>query len=92
MKGNGIRFFSAVLGFAGLAALATPAIAQNEQFIPMTSYRIGPYAAARSSMSSDVPINSSGRLVGTLVNAVLDSTSLDAEGCRNRTAVVNGRT
>ncbi len=28
-----------------LAALSVPALAQNEQFIPMTSYRVGPYAA-----------------------------------------------
>jgi branched-chain amino acid transport system substrate-binding protein len=28
-----------------LASLAFPALAQQEQFIPMPSYRIGPYAA-----------------------------------------------
>ncbi|HLN57399.1 MAG TPA: ABC transporter substrate-binding protein, partial [Thermoanaerobaculia bacterium] len=27
------------------AALAVPALAQNEQFIPMVDYRVGPYAA-----------------------------------------------
>src|ERR1700682_2805631 len=27
------------------AALAAPALAQQEQFVPMASYRVGPYAA-----------------------------------------------
>src|SRR5437867_1090189 len=33
------------LSLSVLAALAVPALAQNEQFIPMADYRIGPYAA-----------------------------------------------
>ena len=35
---------SALLGVA-LVAAATAAQAQNEQFIPVLSYRVGPYAA-----------------------------------------------
>jgi branched-chain amino acid transport system substrate-binding protein len=34
-----------LLAIAAAAAMAPPALAQNEQFIPMTSYRVGPYAA-----------------------------------------------
>ena len=37
---------SALLGIA-LFAAATAASAQNEQFIPILSYRVGPYAAGR---------------------------------------------
>jgi branched-chain amino acid transport system substrate-binding protein len=37
-----------LLAAAALAALAAPALAQNEQFIPMADYRIGPYAAGGS--------------------------------------------
>ncbi len=33
------------LVIGALAALSVPALAQNEQFFPMTSYRVGPYAA-----------------------------------------------
>ena len=33
------------LALAALAALAVPARGQNEQFIPMVDYRVGPYAA-----------------------------------------------
>src|SRR5215467_3266015 len=40
-------FKSALLGVA-LFAGATAAFAQNEQFIPVLSYRIGPYAAGGS--------------------------------------------
>ena len=39
------RFTLPGLSFAMLAAPALPALAQNEQFIPMADYRIGPYAA-----------------------------------------------
>ena len=39
---------SALLGCALLAAAASPAYAQNEQFIPILSYRVGPYAAGGS--------------------------------------------
>src|SRR6266487_6160835 len=39
------RFAIPGLSFAVLAAPALPALAQNEQFIPMADYRIGPYAA-----------------------------------------------
>ena len=35
---------AAVVGFA-LAGLATSAQAQNEQFVPMAGYWVGPYAA-----------------------------------------------
>ena len=38
---------SALLGLAMLGVAAT-ALAQNEQFIPMLSYRVGPYAAGGS--------------------------------------------
>ena len=38
---------SALLGLA-LLGVASAAIAQNEQFIPMLSYRVGPYAAGGS--------------------------------------------
>jgi branched-chain amino acid transport system substrate-binding protein len=35
-------------GFVLGLVLAAPALGQNEQFIPMTSYRVGPYAAGGS--------------------------------------------
>src|ERR1700759_3457293 len=38
---------AAILGAAALAARA-PASAQNEQYIPILSYRVGPYAAGGS--------------------------------------------
>ena len=37
-----------LLAAAAFAALAAPALGQNEQFIPMADYRIGPYAAGGS--------------------------------------------
>jgi branched-chain amino acid transport system substrate-binding protein len=36
------------LAIAAVAAMVAPAFAQNEQFVPMTSYRVGPYAAGGS--------------------------------------------
>src|SRR5881394_657103 len=42
LRGFSIVWLAAAAAFA---ALAVPALGQNEQFIPMTSYRIGPYAA-----------------------------------------------
>jgi branched-chain amino acid transport system substrate-binding protein len=36
------------LAIAAIAAMVAPAFAQNEQFVPMTSYRVGPYAAGGS--------------------------------------------
>ena len=38
---------SALLGLTMLSVAAT-AVAQNEQFIPILSYRVGPYAAGGS--------------------------------------------
>jgi branched-chain amino acid transport system substrate-binding protein len=38
---------TALLGLA-LAAVASTAVAQNEQFVPMLSYRVGPFAASGS--------------------------------------------
>src|SRR5512141_490552 len=50
---NEVRIFgiSVSVGLAGLLlglVLAAPALGQNEQFIPMASYRVGPYAAGGS--------------------------------------------
>ncbi len=42
---------TALVAFVALIlplGLAAPALAQNEQFVPMTSYRVGPYAAGGS--------------------------------------------
>ena len=39
--------WSGLLGIALLAAAST-AVAQNEQFLPVLSYRVGPYAAGGS--------------------------------------------
>ena len=52
---------SALLGVA-LVAVAAAAQAQNEQFIPVLSYRVGPYAAAHIMM-----------LLGRYSRLVLDS-------------------
>src|SRR3954453_14308376 len=41
------KWLAACLGAAALAA-ASVACAQNEQFIPVLSYRVGPYAAGGS--------------------------------------------